>query len=71
MANAKINAPTDGKCGYVAHFGGKTAEVWADSSYRASELAVAHFKPAKSKRHLVSVTLAEVNGKTVIHTPDM
>ena len=29
---------------------------------------IAHFKPPKSKQHLVSVVLAETDGKQVTHT---
>jgi hypothetical protein len=67
----KINCPTDGKCGYIAFYNGQEAEVYADSSFQATERAKAHFKPPKSKRHLVHVVLAETNGKEVVHTPDM
>jgi len=68
----KINQPDQTKCGYVAFSGrGQRAEVWADSAYRACELAVAYFRTPKSKRHLVSVVLAErPGGEQVVHTPD-
>lgn len=61
--------------GYVAFFGSKRIEVHAETSAAAYTEAVAQFKPAKSKRHLVSVTLAELNTnsnspKQVVHTPD-
>lgn len=65
----QINQPTDGECGYVAFsHNGKKADVWADSKFQAQELAVAYFKPPKSKRHLVHVHLAEVSGEPVVHT---
>jgi hypothetical protein len=67
--NPKINTPADGKCGYMAFYNGKKAEVWADTLSDAKERAVAYFKPAKSKRHMVSVVLCETNGEQVTHNP--
>ena len=65
----KINTPADGRCGYVAFsHNGRRADVWADSKSKAQELAVAHFRAPKSKRHMVHVALAEVDGKEVVHT---
>lgn len=56
--------------GYVALFNGRRYELRAVSSYAAQLAAVEHFKPTKSKRHLVSVHLAEdTNGNTVTQTP--
>lgn len=55
--------------GYVAFYNGKRTEIKAESSYQAQCLAVEHFKPPKSKRHLVHVQLAETDGKPVINTP--
>ena len=68
MANPRINQPTDGKCGYLAFFNGKQAEVWADTKFAALEKAQAYFKPAKSKKHMVHVELCESEGKQVVHT---
>ena len=65
----KINNETDGKCGYLALYNGKQAEVWADTMLAAKTLAVAYFKPPKSRTHLVSVHLCESNGGPVVHTP--
>ncbi len=56
--------------GYIAFFNGKQHELYADSLLDAKEKAIEHFKPAKSKRHLVSVVLAEKNGQPVTHNPD-
>jgi len=53
--------------GYVAFFNGKRHELDAESLYAAKTAAVAHFKPTKSKAHLVSVVLAEVGGQPVTH----
>lgn len=64
MPNPRINTPADGRCGYIAFsHNGQQAEVWADTSFAASELARTYFKPPKSKRHLVTVHLCEVNGQ--------
>jgi hypothetical protein len=54
--------------GYVAFFEGRRHELHADSLFKAKEAAVAFFKPSKSKRHLVTVVLAEVQGRQVTHT---
>jgi len=56
--------------GYVAFFNGKRIEVYAVSSYEAMQKAVAVFKPAKSKAHMVTVMLAERAGEPVVHTAD-
>ena len=55
--------------GYVCLFAGKRFECRAETSYQAQQKAIEHFKPAKSRRHLVSVVLAEKNGKQVTHAP--
>ena len=51
--------------GYIALYGGKRWELYADSQYAALQKALEHFKPPKSKRHLVTVHLAEKDGETV------
>ena len=51
--------------GYIALYGDKRWELHADSQYAAKQAADAHFKPPKSKRHLVTVHLAEKDGETV------
>lgn len=51
--------------GYIALYQSKRAEIYAESLYAAKMQALEHFKPPKSKRHLVSVHLAEVDGETV------
>jgi hypothetical protein len=53
--------------GYIAFYNGKRFEVYAESLISAKEKAVEYFKPAKSKRHMVSVMLAEKNGEPVVH----
>jgi hypothetical protein len=51
--------------GYIALYQGRRHELHADSLYAAKQAAVAHFKAPKSKQHLVTVHLAEVDGETV------
>jgi len=55
--------------GYVCLYNGKRHELYAESHYTAGQAAEAHFKPPKSKRHMVSVMLAEKDGQTVVHAP--
>jgi hypothetical protein len=72
MSRPQINTSEAGSCGYVCFsHNGKEAEVYANSSYEAQRLAVAYFKPPKSKKHLVHVMLAEKNGETVVHDPSI
>jgi hypothetical protein len=54
--------------GYICMFGSKRFEVYADNTYQAQQKAIEFFKPSKSKKHLVTVHLAEKNGETVTHT---
>ena len=68
MSNPQINTANDGKNGYIAFFNNRKVEVYADTRFKAQELAVAHFKPAKSKRHMVHVVIAESQGQPVIHS---
>lgn len=56
--------------GYVCFYNGKRHELYAADLYAAKEAAIAHFKPPKSKTHMVSVVLAEVRGKSVTTTLD-
>lgn len=51
--------------GYIALYQGQRWELYADSLLDAKNKAVEHFKPPKSKKYLVSVHLAEVDGETV------
>lgn len=57
--------------GYICFYERARWECYAESSYAAQQKAVAHFNPAKSKRHMVSVVLAEKGGETVTHNPNM
>lgn len=54
--------------GYIFFFNGKQVEIHADSMLAAKEKAIAHFKPAKSKRHMVHGMIAEKDGQPVIHS---
>lgn len=54
--------------GYVGFFNGQQHEFYAKSLYAAKQAAVAHFKPAKSKAHMVHVHLAEKGGQPVVQT---
>lgn len=56
--------------GYIAFYNGRQTEVWATSLYAAKEQAVTFFKAPKSKRHMVSVVLAEKDGQAVTHVAD-
>ncbi len=53
--------------GYVCFYNGKRFECHADSLYGAKKLAIQHFKPPKSKEHMVTATLAEKNSQPVFH----
>lgn len=54
--------------GYVCLYCRKRFEVYANSLSQARELAIAHFRPAKSKLGLLVVTLAETDGKPVLNS---
>lgn len=56
--------------GYVFFYNNRRVEIHADSLFAAKEKADAHFKPPKSKRHMVHGMLAEKDGEQVVHTPD-
>ena len=45
---------------YNAYYNNQTREIMASSIWDAKQAAVAYFKPTKSKRHMVSVVLADV-----------
>jgi hypothetical protein len=51
--------------GYIALYQGRRHELYAENMLAAKNAAVAYFKAPKSKQHLVSVHLAEVDGETV------
>lgn len=60
--------PTPSQFGYITFYEEKQWECHAKSSYDAYEKAVAHFKPTKSKRWMISVMLAEKDGQPVVHS---
>lgn len=53
--------------GYIAFVEGKRHEIYADTSYEADQKARALYKGRK-KYPRISVTLAEKDGKPVVHT---
>lgn len=62
------NPLTDHMCGYVGFYNGKRVEVYASNMWRAKEKVIEQLRVPKSKQGLVSVVLAEVDGKQVIHS---
>jgi hypothetical protein len=57
-------------CGYICLYNGKRIEVYADSLYAAKQKAIEVFNPPKSKRHMISVVLAEKDGEPVVSAAD-
>ena len=53
--------------GYIAFFRGRQVTVHAASSYEAQQIAAKKFNARKSWE--VTVVLADVNGKQVVHSP--
>lgn len=51
--------------GYIVLYRGQRAELYADSQYEAQVAGVRVFNPPRSKRHLVTAHLAELDGQTV------
>lgn len=55
--------------GYICFYDGKRIEVYAETAYKAQLEAIKQFNPPKSKKHLISVVLAErADGSQVVHT---
>ena len=54
--------------GYIAFYNRDTKEIRAESLYEAKQKAIAHFKPPKSKQHLIAIELVEVDNKSISHT---
>ena len=50
---------------YKAFYFGKTWDIHANSLYAAKVAAIKIICPPRSKEHMVSVVLCEVNGKPV------
>lgn len=55
--------------GYVCLYGSKRVEIHASSAYEATLLALAQLKVPPKQQHMLSVILAEKNGKPIVHTP--
>jgi serine/threonine-protein kinase RIO1 len=53
--------------GYKAFYKGKTAEVYAETSFKAQEAAAKIFRAKKS--YEVTVVLCEKAGEQVVHAP--
>jgi hypothetical protein len=53
--------------GYIAIYNNKQIDIHAESLYSAKLKAVAELRVPKSKQHMVSVMLAEIDNKPVIH----
>jgi hypothetical protein len=54
--------------GYIAIYNGRQIELHAESLYLARGKAEAVFNTKKSQKHMISVMLAEKDGKQVVHT---
>ncbi len=63
---ATINTKQPGDCGYMAFYSRQQIELYAPSLYEAKQQAVKHFRPAKSKEHMVHVYLAETSDGTPV-----
>jgi hypothetical protein len=57
--------------GYVVFYNSKRVEIYAETLYAAKVKAIEEFRKTgkipKSREHMVSVWLAEKDGKPVIH----
>jgi hypothetical protein len=56
--------------GYIVFYKNKRWEVYASDVMTAKQKAIAHYRVPANREHLVSVYLAEKEGKPVEHTPD-
>lgn len=54
--------------GYKAFYKGKSIDVYAETSYKAQQMAAVHFKAKRS--YDVKVVLCEIDDKQVTHKPD-
>ena len=54
---------------YECFYAGRRWSCQAESSYAAQKLAVEHFNPPKSKRHMVFVLLAKKDGSQISIAP--
>lgn len=54
--------------GFKAFYNSCEFDVYAESLLAAKKKAIEHFKPPKSKHHMVTVVLCEKDGQTVTHS---
>ena len=54
--------------GYIAYYDGQQTEIYADTSYDAQRKGIDFFNPPESKKHTVTVMIAEKDGEQVTHT---
>jgi hypothetical protein len=52
---------------YECFYAGRRWSCVADTSFEAQAMAVTHFKPPKSKRHMVFVLIVKKDGEAVSH----
>lgn len=69
MAATPINQKQPGDSGYIYFYNSKEIALYAKNAADAKDKAVAHFKPPKSKRHMVHGMIAEdSSGNAVVHS---
>lgn len=54
--------------GYVCLYGNQRLDIRAETTYEAIQETAKRLKVPKKKQYLISATLAEKDGKPVIHT---
>ena len=54
--------------GYKAFYNGKTWDIHADNMYAAKQAAIKIICPPRSKEHMISIVLCEVDGQPVPHS---
>jgi len=54
--------------GYIAFYEDQQTEIYADTSYDAQKKAIDFFNPPESKKHTVTVMIAEQDGEQITHT---
>lgn len=64
-----LKVAEESMCGYIATYNGNRVEVKAASLYAAKQEAIKLLRVPRSKQGLLSVTLAEVDDRPVIHSP--
>ena len=56
--------------GYVCGYQDKKLGIYANTLFEAKKIAVTMFKPPKSKQHLISAYMAQLNVQQVQHYED-